>query len=193
MKFKVIVASVKDIQTIPEVVSEIERSSREDGAAIALRTYDYLREKILQKKAIIAYCDGKWAGFCYLETWSNQEYISHSGLVVKKEFRKFGLAKTLKEKVFEYSRKSFPSAKIFGLTTSPAVKQINTKLGYKQADYSELTQDKAFWKGCEGCPNFKTLKQNKGKTCHCTGFIFDPIKQNKNNFIYEYEQSCIGV
>lgn len=174
MEFKVTVASESDIKTIPDIISAIENSSKEEGVAIALRTHDYLKEKIIQKKAVVAYHQNEWAGFCYLETWSEKKFVSHSGLIVKSKYRKEGLAKIIKEKIFDYSRVCFPNAKIFGLTTSYAVMQINNQLGYVSVDYSELTQDMAFWKGCESCNHFKTLKENKWKSCKCSGFLFDP-------------------
>ena len=104
---------------------------------------------MLEGKAVIALTNsGTWAGFCYIETWSHGNYVANSGLIVAPEFRKSGLAREIKRKIFELSRTNYPNAKIFGLTTGLAVMKINSELGYEPVTYSELTQDDAFWKGC---------------------------------------------
>ena len=77
--------------------------------------------------------DGRFAGFCYIETWSGKEFIANSGLIVVPEFRKDGLAKRIKQRIFELSREKYPDAKNFGITTSHAVMKINTELGYVPA------------------------------------------------------------
>ncbi len=116
-------------------------------------------------KAVIAFNkDGIWAGFCYIETWSHGDYVANSGLIVAPAFRKGGLAKEIKKKIFELSRKKYPEAKIFGLTTGLAVMKINSELGYEPVTYSELTQDDAFWNGCKSCVNYDILMRRKERT-----------------------------
>ncbi|KAF5308679.1 hypothetical protein FQR65_LT18014 [Abscondita terminalis] len=81
-------------------------------------------------KAVIAFSDdGLWAGFCYIETWTG-EFVANSGLIVNPRYRKFGLARDIKHAIFSLSRKKYPEAKIFGLTTGLAVMKINSELGY---------------------------------------------------------------
>lgn len=175
VNFKVKIADDQDVKYIPEILNEIEVSAKERGTGIAKRSASYVEEKIREKKAIIAFSDeGEWAGFCYIETWSNKEYVANSGLIVAKKFRKDGLAKQIKEKTFQYSRKKFPEAKIFGLTTGLAVMKINSELGYRPVPYSELTQDEIFWKGCQSCVNYEILKSKDRKNCLCTGMLYDP-------------------
>ena len=70
--------------------------------------------------------------------------MANSGLIVSPKFRKGGLAKAIKKKIFELSRQKYPDAKIFGLTTGLAVMKINSELGYEPVTYSELTQDEVF-------------------------------------------------
>jgi hypothetical protein len=126
-------------------------------------------------KAVIAFNqDGIWAGFCYIETWSHGEYVANSGLIVAPAFRKGGLARLIKKKIFELSRQKFPDAKIFGLTTGLAVMKINSELGYEPVTYSELTQDEAFWAGCKSCVNYEILMSKDRKNCLCTGMLYDP-------------------
>src|SRR5699024_3993849 len=118
------------------------------GTGIARRTPEYIKRKIREEKAVIALSEeGDWAGFSYIETWSHGRFVANSGLIVNPEFRRNGLAKRIKNVIFKLSRKKFPEAKIFGLTTSLPVMKINSDLGYRPVTYSELTQDDDFWAG----------------------------------------------
>lgn len=179
--FKVLIADEKHLSFVPEILEEIEYSAKERGTGIAKRNATYIEEKIKEKKAIIAFSnDGEWAGFCYIEAWSNKEYVANSGLIVKKKFRKDGLAKKIKEKTFSYSREKFPNAKIFGLTTGLAVMKINSDLGYEPVTYSELTQDEVFWNGCKSCVNYDILVSKERKNCLCTAMLYNPADHPKN-------------
>ena len=161
------------------ICDEMESSAKARGTGIAKRSSDYIKEKMREGKAVIAFTeDGIWAGFCYIETWSHGEYVANSGLIVAPVFRKSGLAKNIKKKIFELSRKLYPEAKIFGLTTGLAVMKINSDLGYDPVTYSELTQDEAFWAGCKSCVNYEILMSKDRKNCMCTAMLFDP-KEHK--------------
>ena len=128
-------------------------------------------------KAIIAVTpEGAWVGFCYIEAWEHDKYVANSGLIVSPQFRKSGVAKEIKRKVFELSRKKYPNSKIFGLTTGLAVMKINSDLGYEPVTYSELTNDEEFWKGCRSCVNYEILKSKDRKNCMCTAMLFDPAE-----------------
>lgn len=178
--FVVRIANESDIPYIPEILQEMELSAKERGTGIAKRSATYVEEKIREGKAIIAFSDeGQWAGFCYIETWSNKEYVANSGLIVAHAFRKDGLAKKIKEKTFKHSRERFPDAKIFGLTTGLAVMKINSELGYRPVPYSELTQDDVFWQGCQSCVNYEILKSKDRSNCLCTGMLYDPKWEEK--------------
>jgi hypothetical protein len=157
------------------ITEEIESSARARGTGIAKRSPEYIEQKIDEGKAVIAVTnDGKWAGFCYIETWSHGEYVANSGLIVSPEFRKSGVAKAIKQKIFNLSREKYPEAKIFGLTTGLAVMKINSDLGYEPVTYSELTQDEAFWAGCKSCVNYDILMSKERKICMCTAMLYDP-------------------
>ena len=150
-------------------------SAKARGTGIAKRTPEYVAEKILEGKAVIAVTKtGEWVGFCYIETWSNGEYVANSGLIVAPEYRKSGMAKAIKKKIFELSREKYPNAKLFGLTTGLAVMKINSELGYEPVTYSELTQDEAFWAGCKSCVNYDILMSKERKNCMCTAMLYDP-------------------
>ncbi|NQW29331.1 MAG: GNAT family N-acetyltransferase [Ignavibacteria bacterium] len=173
--FSVCVADATHVQHAQTICHEIERSAKIRGTGIAKRTVQYVTDKILEGKAVIAIADdGAWAGFCYIETWQDGKHVVNSGLIVAPMYRNLGLAKRIKEKVFELSRTKYPAATIFGLTTGLAVMKINSDLGYKPVTYSELTQDEAFWNGCKSCVNHPILVSKERTNCLCTAMLFDP-------------------
>ena len=172
--FKIVFSDKSHADLSAEISDMIETANKEPGVALACRSAEYLEEKIREGKAIIAF-DGtsRVVGFCYIETWSDGQYVVNSGLIVEKEYRKYGLGKLIKKKAFELSRLRFPKARLFGLTTNPAVMRINSELGYRPVAFAELTQDDQFWAGCESCPYFDILVRLKRQNCLCTAMIFD--------------------
>lgn len=169
------VANPDDIHYAVTITDEMESSAKARGTGIAKRSPEYIEQKMKEGKSVIAVTEtGTWVGFCYIETWSHGEYVANSGLIVSPEFRKSGVAKRIKEKIFELSRKLYPTAKIFGLTTGLAVMKINSDLGYEPVTYSELTQDEAFWAGCKSCVNYDILMSKDRKNCLCTAMLYDP-------------------
>lgn len=179
MDFKVQVASVVHYSFAEEICKLMEESAKVRGTGIAKRKPEYIQNKMLEGKAIIAFHGEELAGFCYIESWGDKKFVANSGLIVRPDLRKSGLARLIKQKAFELSRKKFPDAKIFGITTSLAVMKINTELGYKPVTFSELTDDDAFWKGCESCVNYDILQRNNRRMCLCTAMLFDPAKEEK--------------
>ncbi len=178
MSFVVLVATEQHIHYAQQICDEMEASAKARGTGIARRSPDYVKQKMLEGKAVIACTSsGEWAGFCYIETWSHGKYVANSGLIVAPPFRKYGLATTIKENIFKLSRSKYPDAKIFGLTTGLAVMKINSDLGYEPVTYSELTNDEAFWKGCQSCVNFEILKSKERKNCLCTAMLYDPAQK----------------
>jgi len=149
----------------------IEEAAKKRGTGIAKRQPKYVAEKLTQGKAVIALCGDEVAGFSYIETWEHGKYVANSGLIVAPQFRGQGLAKRIKKAIFDLSREKYPTAKIFGITTSAAVLKINSDLGYKPVTFSDLTQDEAFWKGCATCPNYDILQRTQRKLCLCTGML----------------------
>ena len=130
-------------------------------------------EKIVAK-AVIALSGDRFAGFSYIETWGNKEYVTTSGLIVHPDFRGMGVAKRIKDMTFTLARTRWPHAKIFSLTSGAAVMAMNTQLGYKPVTFADLTDDEAFWRGCNGCVNVDILQRTGRKYCICTGMLFDP-------------------
>lgn len=178
--FIVEVANEQHLHFAETICAEMESSAKARGTGIAKRSPDYVQLKIQEGKAVIATTDkGVWAGFCYIESWSHGKYVANSGLIVAPQFRKSGLAREIKQRIFALSREKYPDAKIFGLTTGLAVMKINSDLGYEPVTYSELTQDEAFWSGCKSCINFDILTMKERKNCLCTAMLYDPQEKEE--------------
>ncbi|MBK0382037.1 GNAT family N-acetyltransferase [Pedobacter sp. SD-b] len=173
--FNILVANIQHVGYAETICDEMAVSAKARGTGIAKRSPEYIANKMLEGKAVIAlHKDDTWAGFCYIETWSHGDFVANSGLIVNPIYRKAGLAKAIKTKIFELSRKKYPEAKIFGLTTGLAVMKINSDLGYEPVTYSELTQDENFWQGCKSCVNYDILMSKGRQNCMCTAMLYDP-------------------
>jgi len=171
------IASEKHLKYVDVILQTISDAAKVRGTGIAKRDPQYVSAKIKEGKAIIAIIDEEFAGFCYIESWGHDKFVANSGLIVVDKFRGRGLARDIKKKAFELSRKRYPNSKIFGLTTGLAVMKINSELGYKPVTFSELTDDKEFWKGCQSCVNYDILLRTNFKHCLCTGMLYDPDKE----------------
>jgi len=175
VKFTVRVAEEKHLHHALAIVEEMEASAKVRGTGIAKRSPEFIHKKMMEGKAVIALTSsGEWAGFCYIESWSHGKFVANSGLIVKFEYRKSGLAKEIKERIFQLSRTKYPKAKIFGLTTGLAVMKINSDLGYEPVPYQELTTDEEFWSGCKSCVNFNILTAKERSNCLCTAMLYNP-------------------
>ncbi len=169
------VAVPADAQYAQQITEEMAHSAQARGTGIAQRSPDYVAGKILEGKAVISVTsNGRWVGFCYIETWTHGQFVANSGLIVHPDFRGLGVAKAIKQRIFRLSREKYPEARIFGLTTGLAVMKINSELGYEPVTFSELTQDTQFWNGCRSCVNYQILESKNFKNCLCTAMLFDP-------------------
>ncbi len=163
------------------ITAEMERSAQARGTGIAKRSPEYIKTKMTEGKAVIALTkEGDWAGFCYIEAWGHGKFVANSGLIVSPEFRKCGLARDIKREGFKLSRKKYPEAKIFGLTTGAAVMKINSELGYYPVSYNDLTTDEDFWKGCQSCVNYQILMSKNRQNCLCTAMLYEPKTKKKS-------------
>ena len=173
-QIKVMVADASHEKYVDTILDTITAAAKVRGTGIAKRTHEYVATKMKEAKAVIALDGEKFAGFSYIETWGNKQYVTTSGLIVHPDYRGLGLAKRIKDMTFTLARIRWPKAKIFSLTSGAAVMQMNTQLGYKPVTFAELTDDEAFWRGCEGCVNVDVLKRTGRKYYICTGMLFDP-------------------
>lgn len=178
---EVIVADASHEKYVDEILETISAAAKVRGTGIAKRTHEYVAQKMREGKAVIALAgeEKEFAGFCYIESWGNKQYVANSGLIVVDKFRRRGLAKRIKKTAFNLSRTMWPNAKLFGLTSGGAVMRINTELGYVPVPFAELTDDEAFWKGCEGCINHDILERTGRRYCICTAMLYDPAEREK--------------
>ena len=159
-----------------EIISVMIRAAAlARGKGIAHRYPDYIRRKMEEGLAIIALAHESdqtaMAGFSYLSTWENEQYVANSGLIVNKRFRQQGLARQIKEVDVKLSQQKFPHAKLFSITSSLAVMNINTDLGYRPVTFAELPTDDTFWNRCGSCPNYDILMRNQRRKCLCTAIL----------------------
>ena len=173
---EILIANESHFKYAKIISDTIAESANVRGTGIAQRTPEYIIKRLENGNAVIALDGDNFAGFCYIEVWGHQKLVANSGLIVHHDYRNQGLAKKIKKAIFELSLKKFPEAKIFGITTGLAVMKMNYELGYKPVTFSELTNDPAFWKGCQTCKNFDVLTRTDQKMCLCTGMLYDPTK-----------------
>jgi hypothetical protein len=174
------IALPADVKYVYPILKEMEHSARARRTGIARRTPQSLCQKIYDGKAVIALAPGgEWAGFSYIESWSNGEFVSNSGLIVNPAYRKAGVATAIKQEIVALSGRRYPAAKIFSITTGAAVMKMNHQLGFEPVIYSDITQDSTFWDQCRHCVNHSILESNERKMCLCTAMIFYPGNKAK--------------
>jgi hypothetical protein len=175
-EIKVMVANASHERYVDTILETISTAAKVRGTGIAKRTHEYVATKMKEGKAVIALCENDFAGFSYIETWGNKQYVTTSGLIVSPNYRNLGIAKKIKDMTFTLARKRWPNAKIFSLTSGSAVMKMNTQLGYMPVTFSDLTDDESFWRGCDGCINNDVLKRTNRRYCICTGMLYDPTE-----------------
>lgn len=173
-EIKIMVAGEEHESYVDTILDTMAAAAKVRGTGIAKRSPEYIITKMREAKAVIALCGDKFVGFSYIETWGNKQYVTTSGLIVHPDYRGRGVAKKIKDMTFTLARTRWPNAKIFSLTSGAAVMQMNTQLGYKPVTFADLTDDEAFWRGCNGCINVDILQRTGRKYCICTGMLFDP-------------------
>lgn len=180
---RVIVADESHEKYVDHILDTIRIAARKRGTGIAERTHEYVATKMRESKAIIALdfaneCElgPKFVGFSYIETWEDKKYVTTSGLIVHPDYLGLGVAKRIKNYTFTLARVRWPQAKVFSLTSGDAVMKMNIQLGYDPVSFNQLTDDEAFWHGCEGCINHDILQLKDRKFCICTGMLYDPDK-----------------
>jgi hypothetical protein len=169
------IATINDIKYVDEILKETAASALARGTGISRRTPESVSQKMRDGKAVIALTStGRWVGFAYFEVWEEGKFVSNSGLIVSPEFRNSGVARSVKDRVFKISRRMYPDAKIFSITSGTPVMKMNSLLGFMPVSFAEITQDEKFWEGCKSCPNYDILEKKKKCNCLCTAMLFDP-------------------
>lgn len=192
MKITVVVAQEKHLSYVQDINDSIDMAAKARGTGIARRTNEYITEKIRAGKAIIALNREEFVGFCYIESWGHHKFVANSGLIVKEAYRGLGIAKMIKKAAFDLSRKRYPEAKLFGLTTGEQVMRINTSLGYVPVTFAKLTDDEEFWAGCRSCVNYDILQRTNMTKCLCTGMVYDPQKMEGRQAAGRKERLGVG-
>ena len=175
---RVLVADTEHEVYVDTIINTIREAARKRGTGIAERTHDYVATKMREGKAVLALHGDRFVGFSYIETWGNKHYVTTSGLIVHPDYQGLGVAKRIKDYTFTLARLRWPHAKIFSLTSGDAVMKMNTALGYVPVSFNQLTDDDAFWQGCQGCINHDILEAKNRKFCVCTGMLWDPEKHH---------------
>lgn len=175
------IATVDDIRYAEEIVREMEASAIARGAGISKRSVESIAEKMKNGKAVVAVTGaGEWVGFSYFEVWENSSFVANSGLIVAPRFRNAGVARAIKERIFRMSRRRYPEARVFSITSGAAIMKLNSQLGFEPVSFAEITQDDCFWEGCKSCVNYNILESKKKSNCLCTAMLFDPHKRDKS-------------
>ncbi|MDR3268463.1 MAG: GNAT family N-acetyltransferase [Tannerella sp.] len=175
VEIDVIIADESHEKYVDIILETIENAAKVRGTGIAKRSHDYVAQKMKEGKTIIALAGEEFAGFSYIESWGNKQFVATSGLIVADEYRNRGLAKRIKHAAFQLARQRWPEAKLFSLTSGSAVMKLNTELGYMPVTFADLTDDEAFWRGCNGCINQDVLLRTQRRYCICTAMLFDPL------------------
>ncbi|HTI06910.1 MAG TPA: hypothetical protein VL832_00100 [Puia sp.] len=195
------IAVAADVKYVYPILEEMERSARARGTGIARRSPQSLCQKIYEGKAVIAVAakeagngiagngiagnvangapDEEWVGFSYIETWGGGSFVSNSGLIVNPVYRGVGVAKAIKQEIFALSRRRYPGASIFSITTGAAVMKLNHQLGFEPVTYGEITRDATFWDQCRHCVNYSILESKQRQLCLCTAMLFTPERTDR--------------
>lgn len=78
----VMVADASHEVYVDTILDTIREAAKVRGTGIAERTHEYVATKMKEGKAIIALCGDDFAGFTYIESWGNKQYVATSGLIV---------------------------------------------------------------------------------------------------------------
>ena len=120
MQIDVMVADASHEVYVDTILDTIREAAKKRGTGIAERTHEYVATKMREGKAIIALNGDEFAGFTYIESWGNKQYVATSGLIVHPKYQGIGLAKRIKQASFRLARLRWPWAKIFSLTSGAA-------------------------------------------------------------------------
>ena len=180
--FIVRIAGKSDVKYIYQILEAVRASALKRGTGISSRPVQYMCRKIYEGKAVIALTQKEeWVGFCYLEAWSQDAFVSNSGMIVDPKFRGQGVASDMKNLIFELSRKLYPEANIFSITTGAHVLKLNEGLGFHPVTFREITEDPAFWDQCKSCENYSILESKQRKMCLCTAMVYYSKRKDFRN------------
>lgn len=173
------IATSGDYKYTGVIIEEMTASAAKRGVHIHPRTPEYIMEKMDAGLSVIAINpeNGEWVGFCCIEVWQHEKYVANSGLIISPQYRGMGISREIKIKLFEQCRLKFPRARLFSLSTSPAVRHINTELGYKALPHAEIMQDELFLNGGNTWVNYVELMNDKDLSSQYVAMVYDPVEE----------------
>lgn len=162
-----------------QIALAISESAAERGIDAPARTSCYILDKMKNGLAVIAVDPQnlEWMGFSYIEVWTHRRYIANSGLFVPVKFRGIGVSREIKNMVFELSRTRYPYARMFSLSTSPAVIQSNFELGFREVPHQEILKDPWFVTGCKSWVNYVDLMSCPDERLQHLAMVYDPVEE----------------
>ena len=104
----VMVADASHEVYVDTILETIRNAAAVRGTGIAERTHEYVATKMKEGKAIIALCGDTFAGFTYIESWGNKQYVATSGLIVHPDFS--GDRKSTRLNSSHYQQSRMPSS-----------------------------------------------------------------------------------
>ena len=140
----VMIAEACHEEYVDTILQTIEEAAKVRGTGIAKRTHEYVAQKMKEGKAVIALSGKTFAGFSYIESWGNKQYVTTSGLIVHPDFRGLGVAKRIKDMTFQLARMRWPKAKIFSLTSGAAVTAVSSTTSWSEQGVSIASAQRCF-------------------------------------------------
>ena len=95
----VIIAGVEHLCYAQTVSTLLEASAKARRTGRGWRDPEFIASKMLEGNAIIALHHDQLVGFCYLQTYEQETFVAHSGLVVDPAYRKQKLARPLRQNI----------------------------------------------------------------------------------------------
>ena len=87
-KIDVMIAEACHEEYVDIILDTIEAAAKVRGTGIAKRTHEYVAQKMKEGKAVIALEGNKFAGFSYIESWGNKQYVTTSGYLCRPDRRR---------------------------------------------------------------------------------------------------------
>ena len=103
----VMVADASHEVYVDKILDTIREAAKVRGTGIAERTHEYVTTKMKEGKAIIALCGDDFAGFTYIESWGNKQYVATSGA------RFFGYEHELTDMVYGFNMEELLLASLY--------------------------------------------------------------------------------
>ena len=76
IEIDVMIADASHEVYVDTILDTIESAAKVRGTGIAKRTHEYVAQKMKEGKAVIALAGNEFAGFSYIESWGNKQYVT---------------------------------------------------------------------------------------------------------------------